>query len=146
MIVAPPFDDGFVNATVNLPALAVTVLTLGAPGADFTRTVDGFEATMLVPSARQDLVVVGHNVSVTRPLAFVLADNFWVQETAWGCRSAALRNAVDNELALLVTAARLILVSEMGSPVPSTAITVTVTGEPGSKYVSVSTIICTTGI
>ena len=146
MIVAPPFDDGFVNATVNLPALAVTVLTLGAPGADFTRTVDGFEATMLVPSARQDLVVVGHNVSVTRPLAFVLADSFWVQETALGCRSAALRNAVDNELALPVTAARLILVSEMGSPVPSTAITMTVTGEPGSKYVSVSTIICTTGI
>ena len=146
MIVAPPFDAGFVNVTVNFPALAVTVLTFGAPGADFMRTVAGFEATMLVPSARQALVVVGHNVSVTRPLAFVLADSFWVQETALGCRSAALRNAVDNELALPVTAARLILVSEMGSPVPSTAITVTVTGEPGSKYVSVSTIICTTGI
>ena len=84
MIVAPPFDDGFVNATVNLPALAVTVLTLGAPGADFMRTVDGFEATMLVPSARQDLVVVGHNVSVTRPLAFVLADNFGCRKQRWG--------------------------------------------------------------
>ena len=146
MIVAPPLDDGFVNVTVNLPAVAVTVPIVGALGADFTRTVDGFEATMLVPSARQALVVVGHNVSVTRPLAFVFADSFWVHEIALGCSSAALRNAVDNALALLVTAARLILASEMGSPVPSTAITVTVTGEPGSKYVWVSTIICTTGI
>ena len=30
MIVAPPFDDGFVNVTVNLPALAVTALIVGA--------------------------------------------------------------------------------------------------------------------
>ena len=146
MIVAPPFDAGFVNVTVIFPEVAATLLIAGAPGADLTRTVDGFEATMLVPSARHALVVVGHNVSVTRPLAFVLADSFWVHEEALGCRSAALRNAVDNAFALTVTAARLILVSEIGSPVPSTAITVTVTGLPGSKYVSVSTIICTTGI
>ena len=138
--------------TVNLPVVAVTLLivgfvgVVGVVGTDFTRTVDGFDGTMLVPSARQALVVVGHNVSVARPLAFVLAESFWVHEEAFGCRSVALRNAVDNELALPVTAARLIVVSEIGSPVPSTAITVTVTGEPGSKYVSVSTIICTTGI
>ena len=91
-------------------------------------------------------MVVGHNVSVTRPLAFVLPDSVWVHEEALGCRSATLRNAVDKALALTVTVSRLILVSEIGSPVPSTAITVTVTGEPGSKYVSVSTIICTMGI
>ena len=30
MIVAPPFDDGFVNVTVNFPGLAVTALIVGA--------------------------------------------------------------------------------------------------------------------
>ena len=30
MIVAPPFNNGFVNVTVNLPVVAVTALIVGA--------------------------------------------------------------------------------------------------------------------
>ena len=42
MIVAPPFDDGFVNVTVNLPELAVTALIVGAlaVGRGVTDTAD----------------------------------------------------------------------------------------------------------
>lgn len=72
-------DDGAVNVTVIFPEVAATLLIAGAPGADFTRTVDGFEATMLVPSARQALVVVGHSVSVRGRWL-----SFW--RTVFGCR------------------------------------------------------------